>query len=253
MVWLYSTKPLSALTLICHHQHPPHHFYTILITILTTYHHPTTIITNIPPQYYHHHNSHYHPSHHTLHITSWKPSHISSSPTATLTSEHHTTQTNIPSQTSMTINNTTIQATTLTTIKTTTHYTTTQPSHHYHYHLLISRLLSFSACWKSPVLTNFGQFKPVLSNFSRWRGLLYNCPAFIHSLHWSDIYSTKSKSDWQLITFQNQHNFSDKTTYSTSFGCTFYLLSLVADVFPFFSMNSCSKLSSNDSFGFCSS
>ena len=37
--------------------------------------------------------------------------------------------------------------------------------------------------------------------------------------HWSDIYSTKSKSDWQLITFQNQHNFSDKTTYSTSFGC----------------------------------
>ena len=46
MVWLYSTKPPSALTLICHHQHPPHHFYTILITFLTTYLHPTTIVTN---------------------------------------------------------------------------------------------------------------------------------------------------------------------------------------------------------------
>ena len=72
MVWLYSTKPLSALTLICHHQHPPHHFYTILITILTIYHHPTTIITNIPPQYYHHHNSHYHLCHHTQWCSVWK-------------------------------------------------------------------------------------------------------------------------------------------------------------------------------------
>ena len=30
-------------------------------------------------------------------------------------------------------------------------------------------------------------------------------------------------------------------------------ISLVADVFTFFSMKSCSKLNSNDSFGFCSS
>ena len=71
MVWLYSAKPLSALTLICHHQHPPHHFYTILITFLTTYHHPTTIVTNIPPHYNRHHHSHHLPSRHTLHITSW--------------------------------------------------------------------------------------------------------------------------------------------------------------------------------------
>lgn len=147
MVWLYSTKPLSALTLICHHQNPPHHFYTILITFLDTYHYPTTIVTNIPP-----HTS-LQPSppltppskpsyttHNIMDISTHTPS-PTPQPTATLTSEHHTTQTNIPSQTSTP--------------------STTQPfrqplkinqNHHLLYHQttfpqLLSRLLSFSACF----------------------------------------------------------------------------------------------------------
>ena len=101
--------------------------------------------------------------------------------------------------------------------------------------------------------------------------LIFFFPKEIHisetSRNWRMLKKYDPPKNWKIMgvlllkRFQIMTHCREKCTFSASLCVVHCLLlvytvpniSLVADVFTFFSMKSCSKLNSNDSFGFCSS